>query len=50
MTNNPTIYEQILSYGFRKVEFTKCHRWTETITMFFSHGALGDNNDSLVQY
>jgi hypothetical protein len=26
MTNNPTKYEQILSYCFRGVVFSKCHR------------------------
>ena len=25
MSNNPFKYEQILSYGFRGVAFTKCH-------------------------
>ena len=25
MTNNPTKYDQITSYGFRGVEFTECH-------------------------
>jgi len=29
MTNNPTKYEQIPSYGFRGVVFTKCHRRTK---------------------
>ena len=29
MTNNPTKYEQIPSYDFRDVEFTKCHGQTD---------------------
>ena len=43
MTSNPTKYEHIPSYCFRGVASTKCHRWTETITMSLHHGAAGNN-------
>lgn len=33
MTSNPTKDEQIPSYGFRGVEFTKSHGRKETITI-----------------
>lgn len=29
MTNNPTIYQQILSCGFTRVTITKCHERTD---------------------
>ena len=43
MTSNPTKYEHIPSYCFRGVASTKCHRWTETITMSLHRGAAGNN-------
>ena len=46
-TNNPTKYEQIPSYSFRGVAFTKRHRLTETITMSLHHGAAGDKKGFL---
>ena len=45
MTNNPTKYEQILSYSFRGVAFTNYHGRRDgrkTITMSLHHAALGD--------
>ena len=47
MTNN---YEQILSYCFRGVAFTKCHGQTETISMSLHHRAADDDkHESLRQ-
>ena len=41
MTNNPTKYEQISSYGFRGVAYTKCHILHRPL-LSLRRGATGD--------
>ena len=40
MTNNPTKYEQILSYGFRGVTFTKYHGRTDRRRLLLCHSIM----------